>query len=766
MLPSSFLHILGLLVTVGPLAICALGLPGECAIAQEFKLPAVFALRSAERETQADNTDEAQQPRNPMRERLFNKKPPKPWAIILCKFSDLPTFEPYPVDYYEQCFTEFGAGTGREFDYFREITYGALDLTGTRVFGWFNMPRHNSKDPDTLKYPSGRATLHEWGVEVAKAKGIDLRPFHGVAVFFNAHTDSGATGRHRVVIGYKKEDWLPTFNLHEFGHGFDLGHSWSARPDVEYGDRWDLMSAMRVYTVTDRFGRRTGPGLNACNLRRLGCIPGNRIWSPAGNSGTQTFTLAALNRPEAHGYLMASIPPAARTASKTSYVIELRQKQGWDAGIPRDTVLVHEVRSNGGGFLLAKNEGTDTDSTNSSAKPRSNRSPHQYEVLPGEESRIPAGHLTIRVLSFDSAASTAKISITLGSTSHRLPDVQSLACLDQEQNRQAHIWGVKFSPDSRLLLGAGDAGPSGGIHIWDVASGKERPTLLTGEKVWYSNAIFTPDGKEVVSCYSQDNRVFTWDVATGRPRRSLTGHTKPVTSVAVSPDGRLAVSGGKDKTLLLWNLETGQELHRLPGSFEHCAGTFSPNNKFLLTYGDDPTLRIWDVESGGQVQELAGHSAACTGLFSLDGRQILSFSSDKTVRLWDATAGKQIRLFEGCTDVVWGAAFLPGDGQVIAWGKDRRLRVWDAGSGREVRTLDLGEEWKPDPAALAVSPDGRRLLTSHEDQSVRLRDLSTGTELRRYANVRNSRGLTFSPNGRFAASGSFRAGVYVLRLPE
>jgi hypothetical protein len=122
--PSKFRRILGLLVTVGPLAICALG-----SIALESKLPAVLALRSAEREEQAGNTDEAERPRNLVRQRIFNKKPPKPWAIILCKFSDLATFEPYPVDYYEQCFTEFGAGTGRECDYFREVTYG-----GRRVF--------------------------------------------------------------------------------------------------------------------------------------------------------------------------------------------------------------------------------------------------------------------------------------------------------------------------------------------------------------------------------------------------------------------------------------------------------------------------------------------------------------------------------------------------------------------------------------------------------------------------------------------------------
>ena len=212
---------------------------------------------------------------------------------------------------------------------------------------------------------------------------------------------------------------------------------------------------------------------------------------------------------------------------------------------------------------------------------------------------------------------------------------------------------MKFSPDSRLLLAAGDAGPAGTVHIWEVATGKERPPLLPGTKAWLSNAVFTPDGKQVVACYSQDIRVLAWDAATGELLRELNGHTLPGTNVAVSHDSRLALAFSKDKTLRVWDLADGHELHRFPINSEQGAGTFSPDGKFILSYGDDPSPRLWDLQSGNLVHEMAGHSAGCTGLFSQDGRQILSFSSDKTVRLWNAETGKQIRLFEGCEDVIW-----------------------------------------------------------------------------------------------------------------
>jgi hypothetical protein len=336
----------------------------------------------------------------------------------------------------------------------------------------------------------------------------------------------------------------------------------------------------------------------------------------------------------------------------------------------------------------------------------------------------------------------------------------------EERGVMAHIWGMRFSPDSRLFFGSGDAGPKGAIRIWDTATGNERPALLTGKDVWYSTAIFTPDGKHIVSCYSQDNAVYVWETATSARLGLLVGHTAPVVSLAVSPDSRVVLSGSQDRTLHLWTLAEGKQLHSFSASSENPRGVFSPDSKYILTFGDAPVLRLWDVASGSLVHELAGHIARCAGIFSTDGKQILSYSSDRTARLWEVANGKQTQLFEGASDALWGAVFLEDGRQVAAWGKDRSLRVWDADTGRSVRQLDLGKDWKLDLEALALSADGRRLLTTHEDQSLRLRDLPTGTELHRFLNVTNARGLAFSPDGRFAASGSFRAGVYLIQLPE
>jgi hypothetical protein len=342
------------------------------------------------------NSREAEWLRNDIRTDIFAKKLPKPFAVILCKFKNRPRYEPYPPTFYREAFTQAGAGKGREFDYFRQVTYGTLDMTGTRVFGWYTMRKHRTRELAKLKYPHDRSKLHDWGVETARAHRINLKPFHGVIVVFNAQTDSGSAGGHRVVLGYKDADWNPTFNCHEIGHGYDYGHSWSARPDVEYGDPWDVMSAMRVFTFKNKFGPN-GPGMNACNLHKIGAIPAPRIWS-SNKAGSTTITLAALNRPQAVGHLMARIPPAAGSKSKTSYVVEFRQKKGWDAGILRDAVLVHEVRGNGVGYILSRVRGDRA----------------AMQVLPGQEFKIPERRLTVKALRFDAAAGTAQVAISIG----------------------------------------------------------------------------------------------------------------------------------------------------------------------------------------------------------------------------------------------------------------------------------------------------------------------------------------------------------------
>jgi len=136
-----------------------------------------------------------------------------------------------------------------------------------------------------------------------------------------------------------------TYGAHESGHGYGFGHSWKAgNPDIEYGDAWDVMSAMGVATFDNGPLAPAGPGLNAPTLHKFGWLPDDRVLTHHPTSGPLTgdriVRIAALNRPEVNLPLMARVVTLDRI-----YTVELRQRTGWDRGITRDAVLIHELRS-------------------------------------------------------------------------------------------------------------------------------------------------------------------------------------------------------------------------------------------------------------------------------------------------------------------------------------------------------------------------------------------------------------------------------------
>jgi hypothetical protein len=130
----------------------------------------------------------------------------------------------------------------------------------------------------------------------------------------------------------------------EMGHGYGLGHSRRDGSDEDYQDPWDIMSTLNAYSVVDERWDARGPGMNAWNMRGRGWLDESRVWKPGIDRGfDETIQLRPLHARDLPGWLAAELPLNAGESGAGPYLVEFRNKAGWDAGMPRSAVLVHRL---------------------------------------------------------------------------------------------------------------------------------------------------------------------------------------------------------------------------------------------------------------------------------------------------------------------------------------------------------------------------------------------------------------------------------------
>ena len=268
---------------------------------------------------------------------------------------------------------------------------------------------------------------------------------------------------------------------------------------------------------------------------------------------------------------------------------------------------------------------------------------------------------------------------------------------------------VNFSADGKTAVGAGVSG----VTMWNAESGDVVRQFEYGPPLL--SAAISPDGRRVWGG-AVDGALVGWDVGSGELVQRLTGHEAEIVSVAMSPDGRLALTAGaSDGTARLWDLEAG-ELAQL---FSPEAGfvldvAFSPDGRHALASTAAGVVFMWTVDDGQWVRqfELAGPTGAPSVAVSPDGAHVAVGTRFGEVVMFDAGSGKQQDVLSGHTDVVRDLAFSPDGRLLLSAGADGTARLWDIATGAELRRYNR----RPFTVhSVAFAPDARTVLVAAND---------------------------------------------------
>jgi WD40 repeat protein/serine/threonine protein kinase len=274
-----------------------------------------------------------------------------------------------------------------------------------------------------------------------------------------------------------------------------------------------------------------------------------------------------------------------------------------------------------------------------------------------------------------------------------------------------------------------------------------------GHSAGITAVAITPNGRFAVSG-SNDATLRMWDLITAKCTRIFKGHKKSITATVISPDGRFVVSGSEDTTLRLWDLTTAKCLRTYEGHKKSVTvTTMTQYGRFIVSGSKDSTLRVWNPSTTECLQTLKGHKQSITAIaVTPDKRFIVSGSEDKTLRLWDPTSAKCLQTLRGHKESVTTVEVTANGQFILSGSMDKTLRLWNISSGKCRRILRGHNDGV---TSVVMTPDDRFAISGSKDKTLRLWNLITGECIWVFEQHKQAiTSIAMTPDGRFIISGS------------
>ncbi|MBV8837085.1 MAG: hypothetical protein JO000_11135, partial [Alphaproteobacteria bacterium] len=334
--------------------------------------------------------------------------------------------------------------------------------------------------------------------------------------------------------------------------------------------------------------------------------------------------------------------------------------------------------------------------------------------------------------------------------------VRSIELPPEKSAEAGRSESLSFSPDEKYLAGQGS--------IWSVATGELWTGPLGGEKVGHQ---FSPDGKLLAAISKGapaadpfENAAVVSDARTGSIRFLLRGHAEAVSAVAISPDGKMIVTGSRDESIRFWDAASGRQtgIIDLKDPKKELAFPrpiyrlkFSPDARLLVVAREDE-LKILDATTRAEIKSIPVGARVAWIDFSRDGRLMCARDGwDQSLQLWELETFREIKLpADGKIRGAGAAAAFSPDGRQFANIADGgQVLITDVKTGATVARL-RGHSYQA--TGVSYSPDGRLIATTATNEKLRLWDASTFAET--VVDTDRDNGFTelaFSSDGRLLA---------------
>jgi len=276
---------------------------------------------------------------------------------------------------------------------------------------------------------------------------------------------------------------------------------------------------------------------------------------------------------------------------------------------------------------------------------------------------------------------------------------------------------------------------------------------LDAHEAGVASLAFSPDGQWVISAATTASEAKLWELRSGKVIRTISLHGAAVSCVDFSPDNNLILTGSWDKTVIVFDRQTGEQLLSLNGhQGPITAARFNPTGDLILTSSVDGTIRIWDALSGLENSQWVISNKKIHDIdWSPDSTFVAAGIDDGRTILWEVQSKRQIFAVKPNNQAILRVLFS-NDGSLLFTGaQDGSIRMWNTISGKKEGDL---QKHQNAITSLDLSPDAKWLVSGSMDQTAIVWNLTfRKPHLTFKGHNKGIQTVAFHPGGKLIATG-------------